>query len=97
MKKLDKMSLELIIDIIANSLKKSGKAFFYPVMLIFTKEQLYSNKDIKFNTLNDDDFDNIISKCYESIDEYELQNKNSIITGIQTFSSQFIKQKINKS
>ena len=66
---------ELIIDIIANALKKNGKAFFYPVMLIFTKEQLYSNKDIKFNTLNDDDFDNIISKCYESIDEYELQNK----------------------
>ena len=68
---------ELIIDITANTLKKNGKAFFYPVMLIFTKEQLYSSKIIKFNTLNDDDYLRIMSKCNESIYEYELQNKKN--------------------
>ena len=66
---------ELIIDITANTLKKNSKAFFYPVMLIFTKENLYSSKIIKFNTLNDNDYSQIISKCNESIYEYELQDK----------------------
>ena len=66
---------ELIIDITSNALKKNGKAFFYPVMLIFTKEKIYSNKMIKFNKLNEEDYLNIISKCNESIYEYELQNK----------------------
>ena len=44
-------------------------------MLIFTKELLYTNKNIKFNILNDEDYLNIIAKCSESIYEYELQNE----------------------
>ena len=66
---------ELIIDITANSLKLNGKSFFYPVMLIYTKDFLYDNKIIKFNNLNDNDEQNIIYKCNEAISEYEYQNK----------------------
>ena len=84
---------ELIIDITANALKKNGKAFFYPVMLIFTKEQLYSNKNIKFNTLNDDDYLNIISKCNESIYEYELQNKIDEETKLKNYQ-EYVKMQI---
>ena len=61
----------LIIDITVNTLKQSGKGFFYPVMLIFNKECLFDNKFIKFNTLNDSDYSNIIQQCIESIQEYQ--------------------------
>ena len=61
----------LIIDITVNTLKQSGKAFFYPVMLIFNKDSLFDNKFIKFNTLNDSDYTNIIQQCIESIQEYQ--------------------------
>ena len=68
---------DLIIDITVNALKVNGKAFFYPVMLIYKRGNLYDNKFIKFNTLNDDDYQKIIYKCNEAISEYELQNKIS--------------------
>jgi len=62
---------DLIIDITVNTLRQSGKAFFYPVMLIFNKDSLFDNKFIKFNTLLDSDYTNIIQQCIESIQEYQ--------------------------
>ena len=66
---------DLIFDITVNTLKENGKAFFYPVMLIFTKEYLYKNDVIKFNTLNENDYANIIKKCNEAISEYQYKNE----------------------
>ena len=64
----------LLIDITVNTLKFNGKAFFYPVMLIFTQENLYDNKIIRLNVLNDSDYMNIINRCNEAIFEYRLKN-----------------------
>ena len=61
---------ELLIDITVEELKCNGKAFFYPVMLIYTKDALYNNKIMKINTLNDSEYKDIINKCNEAIDQY---------------------------
>ena len=66
---------ELLIDITVEELKCNGKAFFYPVMLIYTKDALYNNKIMKINTLNDSEYKDIINKCNEAIYQYEMQNK----------------------
>jgi len=66
---------DLIYDITVNTLKENGKAFFYPVMLIFTKENIYNRDVIKFNTLSENDYTNIIKKCNEAISEYQYQNE----------------------
>lgn len=66
---------ELIIDITVNNLKINGKAFFYPVMLIFTQDKLYENKNIAYNLLKDSDYNYIINKCNEAIYEYQTQNE----------------------
>ena len=66
---------ELIIDITVNNLKINGKAFFYPVMLIFTQDKLYESKIMNINLLNDNDYNKIISKCNEAIYEYQIQNE----------------------
>lgn len=66
---------DLIFDITVNTLKDNGKAFFYPVMLIFTKEYLYRNDIIKFNTFTENDYVNIIKKCNEAISEYQYKNE----------------------
>ena len=66
---------ELLIDITVEELKNSGKAFFYPVMLIYTKDILYNNRIMRINTLNDSEYKDIINKCNEAIYEYEMQNK----------------------
>ena len=68
---------DLIIDITVNKLRHNKKAYFYPVMLIFTSEKIYDNKIIKFNSLNNTDYSNIIKKCNEAIYEYEMQNNLS--------------------
>ena len=65
---------DLLIDITVNVLKVNGKAFFYPVMLIYTHENLFDNKIIKLNTLNDSEYQGIINKCNEAIYEYQLNN-----------------------
>ena len=65
---------DLLIDITVNVLKVNGKAFFYPVMLIYTKENIFNNNIIKLNTLNDSEYQGIINKCNEAIYEYQLQN-----------------------
>ena len=68
---------ELIIDITVNTLKTTGKAFFYPVMLIYTKDIIYQKKSMKLNTLNDSEYKNIINMCNEAIYKYEIENKIS--------------------
>ena len=68
---------ELLIDITVEELKCSGKAFFYPVMLIYTKDVLYTNKIMKINTLNNNEYKDIINKCNEAIYQYEMQNKKN--------------------
>ena len=65
----------LIIDITVEVLKTNGKAFFYPVMLIYTKEELYTYEKIKINTLYDYGYQNIINKCSEAIYDYQTQNE----------------------
>ena len=40
---------ELITDITAGVLRQNGKAFFYPVMMIYTKDILFKNNIIKLN------------------------------------------------
>ena len=64
---------DLIIDITVNVLKANGKAFFYPVMLMYTKDFLYDKKNIKANILNDSDYRMIINKCNEAIFDYQTQ------------------------
>ena len=66
---------ELITDITAGVLRQNGKAFFYPVMMIYTKDILFKNNIIKLNTLNEIEYQNIINKCNEAIYEYESQNE----------------------
>jgi len=66
---------ELILDITVNILKVNEKAFFYPVMLIFTQEAIFDSRIIKFNTLADKEYSNIIKKCNEAIEEYQIENK----------------------
>ena len=66
---------ELLIDITVEELKSSGKAFFYPVMLIYTKDSLYNNKNMRINTLNDSEYKRIINNCNDAIYQYEMQNK----------------------
>ena len=66
---------ELIDDISVGILKENGKAFFYPVMLIYTKEKLYENKNINSNKLNEKEYQNIIKKCNEAMYEFEQQNE----------------------
>jgi len=66
---------DLIYEITVNNLKGNGKAFFYPVMLIFTKECIYKPDVIKFNTLRESDYTNIIKKCNKEISEYQYQNE----------------------
>ena len=65
---------ELIQEITVNVLKMNDKAFFYPVMLIFTQDNIYNNKDIKNNYLNDSDYILLINKCNEAIYENQMQN-----------------------
>ena len=67
----------LIIDITVEALKTNGKAFFYPVMLIYTKEELYTYENIKLNTLYDNGYQNIIKRCSEAIYEYQTQNEKN--------------------
>ena len=68
----------LIIDITVNTLKQNGKAFFYPVMLIFSKEPIYGGNEIlKTNTLRENDYLNIIKMCNEAIYEYQLENEKN--------------------
>ena len=67
--------LDLIFEITVNTLKGNGKAFFYPVMLIFTRECIYNRDTIKFNTLSESDYTNIIKNCNEAISEYQYQNE----------------------
>ena len=65
---------ELLIDISVEEIKARGKAFFYPVMLIYTKDIIYNNQYFKINTLNDSEYRNIINKCNEAIYQYEMKN-----------------------
>ena len=62
---------DLIIEISAEVLKKNGKAFFYPVMLIYQKRNIYYSQFLKNNKLNDKKYGEIINKCQDAINEYQ--------------------------
>ena len=66
---------ELISGITVDILKENGKAFFYPVMLIYTKEKLYNYRICKNNLLDENDYQNIINKCNEAINEYQAKSE----------------------
>ena len=66
---------ELINDITVEVLKKNGKAFFYPAMLIYTTEEIYKCQTINRNRLNDNEYQNLINKCNEAIYEYQTNNE----------------------
>ena len=69
---------ELITGITVDVLKSNGKAFFYPVMMIYTGEEqnkLYNYHFCKNNLLNESDYQNIIKKCNEAIYEYQSNSE----------------------
>ena len=66
---------ELLLDITVDTLKDTGKAFFYPVMLIYTNDVLYDSQVMKVNTLNNSEYKDIINKCNEAIYQFEIENK----------------------
>ena len=66
---------ELLIDITVDTLKETGKAFFYPVMFIYTKDALYEPQSMKTNTLNNSEYQDIINKCNEAIYQFEMESK----------------------
>ena len=66
---------ELITGFTVDVIKTNGKAFFYPVMLIYTSQFLYNYKISKINTLKDDYYQNIINQCNEAINEYQAKNE----------------------
>ena len=66
---------ELLIDITVDTLKETGKAFFYPVMFIYTKDALYDPQSMKTNTLNNSEYQDIINKCNEAIYQFEIESK----------------------
>ena len=66
---------ELLLDITVDTLKDTGKAFFYPVMLIYTNDILYDSKVMKVNTLNNSEYQDIINKCNEAIYQFEMESK----------------------
>ena len=67
---------ELINGFTVESLKTTGKAFFYPVMLIYINDNIYNHRTIKINSFNEIDYQKMINKCNEAI--YEYQSKNEI-------------------
>ena len=66
---------ELLLDITVDTLKDTGKAFFYPVMLIYTNDVLYDSQVMKVNTLNNSEYKDIINKCNEAIYQFGIENK----------------------
>ena len=66
---------ELLLDITVDTLKDTGKAFFYPVMLIYTNDVLYDSQVMKVNTLNNSEYQDIINKCNEAIYQFEMESK----------------------
>ena len=55
---------EMLIDNI--NLYDNEKAYFYPVMLIYTTETLYNSNDIRKNTLDEKYYNNLIYKVEEN-------------------------------
>ena len=84
---------ELILDITVNILKINDKGFFYPVMLIFTQENLYDYKTIKLNILNDSDYSLLINKCNEAIYECQTQNTMNEEEKLNNYKEYIEKQK----
>ena len=82
---------ELLIDITVDELESNGKAFFYPVMLIYTKDTLYHQKNLRINTLNDSEYKIIINQCNEAIYKYEMKNKTDEETEENNYK-EFIKK-----
>ena len=48
------------------NLYDNDKAYFYPVMLIYSKEKIYDNNDIKNNTLDEKQYVGILNKIEEN-------------------------------
>ena len=84
---------ELIQEITVNVLKMNDKAFFYPVMLIFTQDNLYDYKDLRANLLNDSDYSLLINKCNEAIYENQMQNNIKEEEKLKNYNDFIEKQK----
>ena len=55
---------EMLIDNV--NLYDNDKAYFYPVMLIYSKEKIYNNNDIKNNILDEKQYVGILNKIEEN-------------------------------
>ena len=55
---------EMLIDNV--NLYDNDKAYFYPVMLIYSKEKIYDSNDIKNNTLDEKQYVTILNKIEEN-------------------------------
>ena len=84
---------ELIQEITVNVLKMNDKAFFYPVMLIFTQDNIYDFRDIRSNFLNDSDYSLLINKCNEAIYENQIQNNIKEEEKLNNYNDLIEKQK----
>ena len=84
---------DLIVEITVNILKKNGRAFFYPVMLVYTNEKIYDNRDLKFNKLDDNSYQDIINRSNEAIYEYNEKNNLNEEQKISNYQEYINKQK----
>ena len=84
---------DLIIEITVNILKKNGRAFFYPVMLIYTNETIYDYKMLRFNKLNNSSYYDIIKRSNEAIYEYNEKNNLNEEQKISNYQDYINKQK----
>ena len=59
-------------EILVNNINlyDNDKAYFYPTMLIYTKEKIYDNNDIKINQLNDFKYVSLADKIEKTKENY---------------------------
>ena len=52
----------------------NNKAFFYPTMLLYTKETIYDKNDVKLNELNEFKFVQMLNKIEECQNKYNKKH-----------------------
>ena len=65
-----KSVIELIESITANLLRINDNYFYYPVLLIYEKNDIYDAVFLKDNQLNEKSYEYLINKCNLSIKQY---------------------------
>ena len=63
-------------EILVNNINlyDNDKAYFYPTMLIYTKERIYDNNDIKINQLNDFKYVSLADKIEKTKEDYKKRH-----------------------